>query len=259
MSSEVITIKKLQKLETSYIVFGRITRMPFIMCSEETYNDQIRIFESKDEAVEFCDDIQDKTKDILMVAEIHQSQMLNFYGSLFLIDIDEVVFKAAGEEAVSIALDKIVVKPDFSKHPAINEGLQLSGLYFMQELARNIPNDEKEKLPKLEEEMAANVVRSKFIIPVLVNNVDMESKDAKVMLPRVANKDGKQFQPLFTDISEFAKFNKGNKYKLNVLEFDKMLNILDVSVEGAVINPLGMNIILSKDTLKVMSTRFERE
>lgn len=257
MESVVVNVRKLQRLETSYIVFGRVTRMPFVMCNEETYNDQIRIFESKEEAVEFCDKIQVETKDLLLVAEIKQSQMLNFYGSLFLIDVDEVVFKAAGEDEMIIPLESIVVRPDFSKHPAINSNLQLSGLYFMQELARNYPNDKKEKLPKLEEEMAANVVRGNFIVPVLLDSVDVESQGAKVMLPRIANKEGKQYQPLFTDVSEFAKFNKANKCKLNVMNFDKVLNILDESVEGAVINPLGMNIILSKNTLKIMKARFE--
>ena len=257
MGSEIVTIKKIQTLETSYIVFGRMTRMPFIMGNEESYNDQIRIFENKDEAISFCSELQDKTKDILMVAEIHNAQMLHFYGGLFLIDVDEVVFKADGEEEVILPLEKIVIKPDFSKHPAVNSNLQLSGLYFMQELAKNLPNDEKKKLPMLEEEMAANVSRGKFIVPVFVNAEEEENKDSKIMLPRIANKEGKQFQPLFTDINEYMKFSKDSKYKLNVMDFDKVLHILDDSVEGAVINPLGMNITLSKKTLGIIKMRFD--
>ena len=256
MDSLVVNVNKLQKLQTSYIVFGRVTRMPFLTCNEETYNDQVRIFENKDEAVLFCNNVQEKTKDLLLVAEINQSQMLNFYGSLFLIDVDEIVFKASEKEEIIIPLEKIVIRPDFSKHPAVNTNLQLSGLYFMQELARNLPNEKKENLPKLEEEMTANVARGKFIIPVLLDNIDVESNGSQVMLPRISNKEGKQYQPLFTDVNEFAKFNKGNKYKLNVMDFDKVLNILDGSVEGVVLNPLGMNIILSKNTLRVIKNRF---
>lgn len=259
MESVVVKIRRLQKLETSYIIFGRVTKMPFVMCDCDTCNDQIRIFDNKEEAVLFCDDLQKKTKDLLMVAEIKNSQMLNFYGSLFLIDVDEVVFKEAGEDEIVLPLEKIVIKPDFSKHPAVNTNLQLSGLYFMQELAKNIPNNEKENLPKLEEEMSVNVVRGKFIVPVLIDSIEVDNKEAKVMLPRIANKEGKQYQPLFTDVNEFAKFNVDNKYKLNVMDFDKVLNILDGSVEGAVINPLGMNIILSKNTLKVIKIRYGQE
>lgn len=257
MAVDIMKMKKLQELEKMYIVFGRGTRMPFIMCDEETYNDQVRIYESKEEAMAFCDDLQDKTKDLLMLAEINKPQMLNFYGSLFLIDIDDIIFKPEGEEETVFPLEKLVVRPDFSKHPAMNTNLQLSGLYFMQELARGIPNDDKKELPRLEEEMAANVVRGEFIIPVLLESVSLEDKDAQVMLPRISNQEGKQYQPLFTDVNEFAKFNKGNKYKLNVLKFDNVLNILDESVMGAVINPLGMNLILNKETLKILKKRFE--
>ena len=250
-------IRKLQTLEKSYIVFGRLTRMPFIMCDTESFNDQIRIYESKDEAVEFCDNKQEETNDILMVAEINKAQMLNFYGSLFLIGADEVVFKATNSEEVKLPLNNIVVEPDFSKHPAVNQNLQLTGLYFMQELARKIPNDDKKNLPAYEEEMASNIVKAKFIVPVLVDGEAGENKNVNVKLPRVSNKDHQQFQPLFTDVNEFAKFNKENQYKINVMDFETVLRILDESVFGTVINPLGMNIVLSKETLKVLKTRFE--
>ena len=254
---ELEIIKKLQTLEKSYIAFGRFTRMPFVLCDNENYNDQIRLFESRDEAVEFCDKLQDDTKNVLMVAEITNIQMLNFYGSLFLIGIDEVVVKLAGQEEVVIPLDKIVVEPDLSKMPAVNQNLELTGLYFMQELARRVPNEDKKALPEYEEEMASNIVKSKFIVPVLVNEVSEENKKVDIKLPRITNKDKQEFQPLFTDVNEFAKFNKENKYRINVMDFDTVLRILDESVAGAVINPFGMNIVLSKETLSVVKTRFE--
>ena len=257
MKLSIETLKKLQTLEKSFIVFGRLTRMPFIMCDEETCNDQVRIYESKDQAVEFCDRRQEDTSDMLMVAEINNEQMLNFYGSLFLIGVDEVVFKDAKDvEEVKIPLKNIVVEPDFSNHPVVNQNLQLTGLYFMQELARRVPNDDKKDLPAYEEEMASNIVKAKFIVPVYVRENTDDKDDIKIKLPRVSNKDQKEFQPLFTDVNEFAKFNRENKYKINVMDFDTVLRILDESVVGTVINPLGMNIVLSKETLKVLKTRF---
>ena len=252
-------IRKIQKLEAAYVVFGRVTRMPFLMCDKETYNDQVRLYDTKDEAIEYCNELKKETKDLLLVAEIHNSQMLNFFGSLFFMDVDEIAFKEKGYDEVVVPLEKIVIKPDFYKYPAVNTNLQLTGLYFMQELARSIPNEEKEELPRLEEEMSVNVVRGKFIVPVLLDHVEVDVKEAQVMLPRIANNEGKQFQPLFTDVNEFAKFNKDKQYKLNVMDFDTILKILDSSVEGVAINPLGMNIILSKETLNIIKIRYENE
>lgn len=42
-------LKKLQMMEVMYVPYARATNMPFIVCDEETYNDQIFIFrEEKD-------------------------------------------------------------------------------------------------------------------------------------------------------------------------------------------------------------------
>ena len=43
-----IQVKKLQKLETTYVIFGQGTKMPFLICDEESFNDQIWVFTTED-------------------------------------------------------------------------------------------------------------------------------------------------------------------------------------------------------------------
>ena len=63
-----------------------------------------------------------------------------------------------GDEQMEIDLEKIVRKPDLSnvepqKRPLINPTLQLSGIYFIQELRRPVPKEEHKNLRALEEEV----------------------------------------------------------------------------------------------------------
>ena len=83
----------------------------------------------------------------------------------------------------------------------------------MQEAARPVPNEEKENLKELEEELAADLVKAKYIIPIELQDGpgnDLEKlKNRKYRLPILKNKQEEALQPLFTDPTEFAKFNRG--------------------------------------------------
>ena len=167
-----IQVKKLQKLETTYVIFGQGTKMPFLICDEESFNDQIWVFTTEDGAKDFAQKRKDENKDFMMVVKLENKQLLGFYSSLYLLGVNEVVFSEEAQIS-KIPLEQLVVQKDYSKlpknqQPLLNPQMQLTGLYFMQEVQRGIPNNEKPKLRELEEEMAVNLVRTRFLIAVEV-------------------------------------------------------------------------------------------
>lgn len=257
-----IQVKKMQKLETTYVIFSRGTRMPFITCDEESFNDQIWIFTEEEKAKVFAERRRDTEKDVLMVVKMENKQLLGFYNSLYLLGINEIVF---GEEAqvTKIPLEKLLPPPDYSKlpiekRPLVNPQMQLTGLYFMQEFHRQIPNKEKSNLQELEEEMAVNLVRSKFIMPIEVVGQKMLADGSNIKLPCVKNQEGKMFQPIFTDYNEFQKFNTAGKFKANVIEFVNIQKVIGKSVEGIVVNPQGMNTVIAKQMIPNLLSRFSK-
>ncbi len=74
-----------------------------------------------------------------------------------------------GTDEIEIDLEKIVSRPDLSKmepakRPVLNPTLQLSGIYFMQELRRPVEKEEHKNLRALEEELIANIKKSQFLV-----------------------------------------------------------------------------------------------
>ena len=68
------------------------------------------------------------------------------YGLLYAVGVNSLVWNNGSEE-IEVDLDKIVRQPDLSKvepekRPLINATLQLSGIYFMQELRRPVKPEE---------------------------------------------------------------------------------------------------------------------
>ena len=85
--------------------------------------------------------------------------------------------------------------PDYNKlpekqRPILNPQLQLSAIYFLQELRKPGVEPDKEALKELEEEMSVNLVKSTYLMPVEVQ----EEKDAitgNIRLLYVQNKKGR--------------------------------------------------------------------
>ena len=103
------------------------------------------------------------------------------------------------------------------KLPRLNPELQLTAIYFLQELRRPVERDlaARKRLRTLEEEMAANLMRSRFIIVLDVEEDTKggktDGKNRKAKVPYVKTKNGDVFQPCYTDFGEFQKFNARNK------------------------------------------------
>jgi hypothetical protein len=183
---------------------------------------------------------------------------------LYSIGVNELVFVSeAGQETLELA--ELVRKPDYSnrpkeQQPIQNPELQLTGLYFMQEASRPIPNEEKD-LKDLEEELAANMVKAKYIVPIELlegpESDDEKLKNRKYRLPILKNKKEEVFQPAFTDPMEMAKFNRENKFKALVMPFSSLSKAVISESKGFLLNPGGYHIAMPKELLEGLTKRFD--
>ena len=110
---------------------------------------------------------------------------------------------------------------------------------------------EKTSLPELEEEVAANVVKSKFLLAV-----EKKGEEENVQVPYVKNQNGDVFQPVFTDAEEFRRFNQEGKFQALLVTFENMEKVLIPIAKGIVINPNSFNLILPKEKLNALKQRF---
>ena len=107
----------------------------------------------------------------------------------------------------------------------------------MQELRRKGIYGMTDELQELNEEMLAHFQRGKYLIAMAENQE----------LPLLKQADGGLFQPIFTDIHEFQKFQNANKAKTLkplAVEVDKLPEVIAKNASGVALNPFGVNVPL---------------
>lgn len=242
-------VKALQTRDMLFVAYAQATKLPYVTCDEETFNDQAWIFSTEEEIKAFgqkC--LEDKI--LLMGMRYERKDFPRLYGTFYAIGVNSVVWNE-GEEKIEVELSDIAKQADLnkveeSKRPLFNPSLQLSGIYFMQELRRPVKKEERRNMREMEEEVLANLVKASFLVAMTTD----ENDEKKVNIPYLKNKDGKILQPVFTDVMEFEKFAKGKKMRVAKVPFTKLPDLLMEQSQAYVINPLGFNLILDKEQLK---------
>lgn len=257
-------IKNIQKRDEMIVAYCAYTNMPLVVCDPETYNDQIFIFDNEKLLQEFAKEYTEK-KILLKGIKYPNKAFLGFFSMLYTIGVNELVFVGESSRQL-LELTELVRKPDFSKlpkeqQPLSNPELQLTGLYFMQEASRPLPVEEKPQLKELEEELAVNLVKAKYIVPIeLLEGPESDTeklKNRKYRLPILKNKNDEMVQPIFTDPNELAKFNRDNKFKALAVPFSNLPKLLAKDSKGFLLNPAGFHIAMPRELLAGLAKRFE--
>ena len=247
--SVVDAVKEIQARDSIFVAYSQVTKLPYVTCAEETYNDQAWFFAEEETLKEFGKKKLDD-KILLMGMKYEKKDFPRMYGLLYAVGVNSLVWNNGSEE-IEVDLDKIVRQPDLSKvepekRPLINATLQLSGIYFMQELRRPVKKEERKNMREMEEEVLANIVKSSFLVAMATD----ENDPKKVNIPYLKTKDEKILQPVFTDVMEFEKFAKGKKMRVAKVPFAKLLDLMIEQAHAYVINPQGFNLVLDREQLK---------
>ena len=242
-------IQALRQSNALFVAYSQATKLPYVTCDEESFNDQAWIFDTEAGLKAFGEE-KLKEKIALMGMKYEKKNLPMLYGILYSIGVNSVVLHK-GQKKLEVELSDIAKQPDFSKleparRPFTNPTLQLCGLYFMQELRRPVKPEERKDMREMESELLANIVKSEYLIALGADEKDPK----KVTFPYLKNKDGKTMQPVFSDGMEYEKFARGKKVRPAKVTLQKMYEMLLPQSEGIVLNPLGFNLFLNKDQMK---------
>ena len=221
-----------------YVIMSGATRLPFVFCDEETFDDEIFLYYRADDAKEKAKELQGK-RYASAVVKLEDKQLLAFYTSLYTMGVNCLAVNSGTDTEISIQLSDLVIrrKPEElpeGKRPVENPALHLTAIYFMQEMRRQAEPQPTEELNKLQEELLAHYGKGTFVAAV--------REDGQV--PILKQKDGSIYQALCTDMPEFHEFARGEKMKMAVIPAAKIPEILVGEAKGVVINPFGVNVQL---------------
>lgn len=230
------TLAALRNPGELYVVMSGVTRQPFVVCDDETFDDEILLYYRVEDAKEKAKQLLDQ-KYLTAVAKLESKQLLPFYTSLYTIGVNALCVNSGTDTEIHLQLEELVIrkKPEEGKKIVENSAFHLTAIYFMQELRRGTDVGSSEKRQELQEEMLAHYMKGSFIIGIQENG----------QIPVLKQKDGSMFQPIFTDMIEFHKFSRGQKMKTAVVAAEKMAEVLASEAKGVVVNPFGVNVQLN--------------
>ena len=231
------TKHRLQHEEAWYVVFSKSTHMPYVECDEETFDDEVLVYFTEDQA---------KTEVEKLIAEGESTQVLKvenkgvlpFCVNLFFMGVNCIFAGRGTDKEVRIQLDEFVQRNE-SKEDADevtkieNPELHLTALYFVQELRKQGTPELTDKLKELDEELKVHFNEGRYIVATKNDQLCQLQKNEDT------------YQPLFTDYQEFWKFNRGQDFKAAVLPAENLPKILKPETKGIVINPIGVNLMLN--------------
>lgn len=232
------TLAALRSPGELYVVMSAATKLPFVHCDDETYDDEVFLYYR-------IEDAKNRAKELLgqkypvAVAKIEEKHLLAFYTSLYTMGVNCLSVNKGTDTQIAVQLSDLVARKNKEQLPdgkkvIENAALHLTAMYFMQEMRRQPVPQMTDSLKELQEEMLAHYSKGIFIIAM--------EEDGKV--PVLQQKDGTVYQPLFTDVIELQKFIKGKKMKTLIVQAAKVPEILAPNVKGVVLNPFGVNVQL---------------
>ncbi len=122
-----------------YVIMSAATKMPFVFCDEETYDDEVflyyRLEDAKNKAKEL-DDRKYKTG----VGKLSENVLLGFYTSLYTMGVNCLAVNAGTDTAINIQLPDLVVRKNQTedgKKLLENPELHLTALVFYAGAEKN--------------------------------------------------------------------------------------------------------------------------
>lgn len=231
-------LNELRNAKDVYVLVSRCTRMPYVVCDPETFDDEILVyFREEDVKKEGARMIEEKNP--IQIVRVEENQRLRFYANLYTMGVNSILVDKGLESETLIQLTELVTRPDPSKLPkgqilVENPGLHLTALYFMQEVRKQKLEKLTDELKEMQEEILADYSRGKFLVPFQDGNG----------VPLLKQPNGDTYQPIFTDAIEFGKFNRENKFKGAIVEATKIPAVLVKEAKGVAVNPMGVNLQL---------------
>lgn len=239
-----------------YMLYSTLTKLPYVECDSETFDDLVLVYGSKGDAESAVKNFEEKGIPVY-IQNIPNKMFHKSFFELYLMGVNAL---RTGEHEI-IQLTNLVPKPDYSrlpeeKQPILNPEFLLTAVYICQEERRPDAKKDTEEIKQMKEELFAHLKESRLAMPVLV--LEEESDSNKIHFPIVTLQNGERYCPVFTDIQTARDFEekedsrlkesgeKRPQYKYMKMYFDKIIQALPQQLQGVIINPNTINLMMRK-------------
>ncbi len=267
MRSREDIIKAFKQQKTFFAVFsGSIPGIPYVINNRESYHDEVRLFAKEEDAKKWCEEMSESLGS-LEERPVEGAGIRTFCATLHNIGVDAVVWND-GEEETELELEEAFIIPDFSKLPAekqplMNPSLQISAIYFLQELRREKDPKFSKTLPALHEEMIVNLARADFYLAGRLVEQDGKQLPAPLVMKFRDRNTGEEINalPVCSDELEFEKFLMISRQLLDKdmrrfrLPFAAIASLLNDKVPRAIVNPSGINLNVDAKLAKLILSK----
>lgn len=232
-------IGRLRETTALYVVVSACTKLPYVVCDPETFDDEVLVFFSQEDAEARAKSLAGE-KIPVSVVKLENRQLLLFYTNLYTMGVNALLVTISGKEEI-IQLEDFVRRRGDETGPegkvwVENPALQLTAIYYMQEARRQPGPEMQPKLLELQEEIEMHFRKGNYILAI--------QKEGNG-IPLMKMKNGDVYQAAFTDVLEFQKFNREDKLRPVIVAADKISQVLAPEAVGVILNPMGINLPLS--------------
>lgn len=232
-------IGRLRETTALYVVVSACTKLPYVVCDPETFDDEVLVFFSQEDAEARAKSLAGE-KIPVSVVKLENRQLLLFYTNLYTMGVNALLVTISEKEEI-IQLEDFVRRRGDETDPegkvwVENPALQLTAIYYMQEARRQPGPEMQPKLLELQEEIEMHFRKGNYILAI--------QKEGNG-IPLMKMKNGDVYQAAFTDVLEFQKFNREDKLRPVIVAADKISQVLAPEAVGVILNPMGINLPLS--------------
>ena len=253
-------LKSLPTLEEAYILFSHLTHVPYTVYNEQSGEDEAFLFTNLETAKAKAIELAEAHIQPTLAIKMSQKEMIMIVSSFFVYGITAMHWTTDEGEAV-YKVREVIKRPDFSnlpeqQRPLENPSLQISMIYYMQELRRKDPQTDLKHLQELDEEMSANIKRAKYLLPI-VDKSEGDNRNIQQVLFRM--NETTSMVPLFSDGMEYQRFKAGKEEVKAIVVTFEQLATMDVpkGTNGYIVNPGGVGVTLTKEYIAKINEMFE--
>lgn len=231
-------LRALQNAPEIYTIASMCTKMVYVQCDAETFDDEVFVFLKLEDAQKAAQILAAKKEPVSLV-KVDNKQLLRFFSNLYSIGVNCVVVDKDTDHRQSFQLREIVHRAEEKELPdgkirVENPELVLTAVYLMQKTLRLRQNMGEQEIKDLQDEIMAHFFKGRYIVAF----------EADKGIPLLKDKNGDAYQPVFTDIMEFQKFNRENRFRTAVIPAEKLPELLAPETKGVTINPMTVNLQL---------------
>lgn len=281
-AADAETAAEVRNLKEACILYSPLTNLPYVECEEENYNDQIRLYQKKEDAEAAGKELEEKgirvvvrefkTVEVQVPVKpdrpdgekkrLYLNQVRQQLSILPFMGVNAVCCKLAGRDPQTLQLTGLLPEDFENKinRKMYQPTLQLTGLYLMQEARRKKEYVDRKNLQALDEEFSSNLVKAKLFLAVLPP--EGQEKEEKIdlkqcRLPYLKHQNGDTFFPLFTDIWEYQKYIQG-KHTLRPIQvpFPEITKFWVKDAKAYMVNPMGFSLPITREMIPRILEKF---